>query len=234
MLWEILLLDFFAVGDCGTGLFCFGRFHCWTFLLWEIPLLDFFTVGYSDAGLSSQWANEQASRQLQNARSILNILHCKPIPCNKNRVSPVKFSHREIPVMKTGVPAMRTGVSCNGNRFFPVLKTSQGKPCSGPVLALYRIAVYEIAVYQCHIFVIGAWSFVFNCSIEIAIFYNANDYGACQQVFPAISREKGCNNHRENLYSSKGKIVYVEGKPCNIYRLQAKILMITIGFLCNL
>jgi len=38
----------------------------------------------------------------------------------------VKFSHREIPVMKTGVP-------CNENRFFPVWKTSQGKPCSGPV-----------------------------------------------------------------------------------------------------
>ena len=43
--------------------------------------------------------------------------------------------------MKTGVPAMRTGVPCNENRFFPVWKTSQGKPCSGPVLALYGIAV---------------------------------------------------------------------------------------------
>ena len=56
-------------------------------------------------------------------------LHCKPIPCNENRVFPVKFSHREIPVMKTGVPAMRTGVPCNEHRFFPVWKTSQGKPC---------------------------------------------------------------------------------------------------------
>ena len=45
------------------------------------------------------------------------------------------------PVMKTGVPAMRTGVPCNENRFFPVWKTSQGKPCFGPVLALYRIVV---------------------------------------------------------------------------------------------
>ena len=35
--------------------------------------------------------------------------------------------------------------------------------------------------------------------------------------------EKGCKNHRETLYSSKGKIVYyVVGKPCNIYRLQGK------------
>ena len=66
---------------------------------------------------------------------------CKPIPCNENRVFPVKFSHREIPVMKTGVPAMRTGVPCNENRFFSGWKTSQGKPRSGPVLALYRIAV---------------------------------------------------------------------------------------------
>ena len=69
------------------------------------------------------------------------FVHCKPIPCNENRVFPVKFSHREIPVMITGVPAMRTGVPCNQNRFFPVWKTSQGKPCSGPVLALYGIAV---------------------------------------------------------------------------------------------
>ena len=40
-------------------------------------------------------------------KSCLKIdIHCKPIPCNKNRVFPVKFSHREIPVMKTGVPTM--------------------------------------------------------------------------------------------------------------------------------
>ena len=31
--------------------------------------------------------------------------------------------------------------------------------------------------------------------------------------------KKGCKNHRETQYSSKGKIVYVVGKPCNIYRL---------------
>ena len=55
----------------------------------------------------------------------------------------MKFSHREIPVTTTGVPAMRTGVPCNENRVFPVWKTSQGKPCSGPVLALYRIAVQQ-------------------------------------------------------------------------------------------
>ena len=57
---------------------------------------------------------------------------------------PVKFSHREIPVMKTGVPAMGTGVHCIGDRVFPVWKTSQGKPCTGPVLALYGIAVHRI------------------------------------------------------------------------------------------
>ena len=44
-MWEILLLDFFAVGDCGTGLFCCGRFYCWTFLLWEILMLDFLASG---------------------------------------------------------------------------------------------------------------------------------------------------------------------------------------------
>ena len=40
--------------------------------------------------------------------------------------------------------------------------------------------------------------------------------------FSAISMEKGRKNHRETLYSSKGKIVYVVGKPCNIYRLRGK------------
>ena len=40
--------------------------------------------------------------------------------------------------------------------------------------------------------------------------------------FSAISMEKGCKNHKEAVYSSKGKIVYVVGKPCNIYRLQGK------------
>ena len=36
---------------------------------------------------------------------------------------------------------MRTGVPCNENRFFPVRISTQGKTCSGPVLALYGIAV---------------------------------------------------------------------------------------------
>ena len=67
--------------------------------------------------------------------SAASMLYTEPIPCNENRVFHVKFSPREIPVMKTGVPAMRTGVPCNEN-------TSQGKPFSGPVLALYRISVY--------------------------------------------------------------------------------------------
>ena len=48
-------------------------------------------------------------------------------------------------------------------------------------------------------------------------------------VFPAISIEKGCKNHKETLYSSKGKIVYVVGKPCNTYRLQGNPIII-IGF----
>ena len=56
----------------------------------------------------------------------------------------------------------------------------------------------------------------------LVTFYTANFFRGLRglQVFPAISMEKGCKNHRETLYSSKGKIVYVVGKPCNIYRLQ--------------
>ena len=34
--------------------------------------------------------------------------------------------------------------------------------------------------------------------------------------------EKGCKSHREILNSSKGMIVSVVGKPCNIHRLQGK------------
>ena len=41
--------------------------------------------------------------------------------------------------------------------------------------------------------------------------------------------EKGCKNHRKTLYSSKRKIVYVVGKPCNIYRLRGNPIVI-IGF----
>ena len=55
----------------------------------------------------------------------------------------------------------------------------------------------------------------------------------CLQVFPAIAMEKGYKNHREILYSSKEKIVYVVGKPCNIYRLRGNPIII-MGFPCNL
>ena len=48
----------------------------------------------------------------------------------------------------------------------------------------------------------------------------------CLQVFPPISMKKGCKNHRETLYSSKGKIVYEVGKPCNIYRLWGNPIVI--------
>ena len=50
--------------------------------------------------------------------------------------------------------------------------------------------------------------------------YTANVYrdlqGSCR-FFSA----KGSKNHRETLYSSKGKIVYVIGNPCNIQRFKA-------------
>ena len=68
-------------------------------------------------------------------------LHCKPIPGNDDRDFPVYSFSQGIPCNEYRVPAMRTGVPCNENRFFPVRKSTQGKPCSGPVLALYGIAV---------------------------------------------------------------------------------------------
>ena len=41
--------------------------------------------------------------------------------------------------------------------------------------------------------------------------------------------EKASKNHKETLNSSKGKIVYVVGKPCNIYILQGNPI-VSIGF----
>ena len=38
--------------------------------------------------------------------------------------------------------------------------------------------------------------------------------------------ETGCKNHRETLYSSKGKVAYVMGKPCNIYRLRGNPIVV--------
>ena len=64
----------------------------------------------------------------------LTYIHCKPIPCNENRLLPVKFFPQGNPCHENSVPALRKGVPCNENRFFIVRKTSQGKPCTGPVL----------------------------------------------------------------------------------------------------
>ena len=51
--------------------------------------------------------------------------------------------------------------------------------------------------------------------------------------FPCTIYGKGLKNHRETLYSSKGKIAYVVGKPCNIYRLRGNPIII-MGFPPNL
>ena len=45
--------------------------------------------------------------------------------------------------------------------------------------------------------------------------------------------EKGCKNHRETLYSSKGKIVYIVGKPHDNYRISPQYVNIT-GFPHNI
>ena len=51
-------------------------------------------------------------------------------PCNENRD-----------------PAMRTGVPCDENRFFPVEIGSQGVPCE-----LYRVWVYSVTNKILHLF----------------------------------------------------------------------------------
>ena len=44
--------------------------------------------------------------------------------------------------------------------------------------------------------------------------------------FVCFSESLNFKNQRETLYSSKGKIVYVVGKPCNIYRLRGNPIVI--------
>ena len=44
-MWEIVVLDYFEVGDSTAGLFWSGRFCYWTFLKWKILMLDFLASG---------------------------------------------------------------------------------------------------------------------------------------------------------------------------------------------
>ena len=93
--------------------------------------------------------NVQALQWSQNLFLValyIICLHCKPIPCNENRVFPVKFFSQGNPCNENRVPATRKGVPWYANRFFPVRKTSQGKPCTGPVRDCSVFAV-EHALY---------------------------------------------------------------------------------------
>ena len=56
-------------------------------------------------------------------------LHCKPIPVMKTGVSCVLFPTGKNLFPSTGNPVMKTG-------FYLCGKSTQGKPCSGAVLAL--------------------------------------------------------------------------------------------------
>ena len=58
-----------------------------------------------------------------------------PFPVIIKGISLCANSHREFPVTNTG--SLRTRVPCNENRFFPLRISTQGKPCSGPALALF-------------------------------------------------------------------------------------------------
>ena len=80
-MWEIVVLDyfdvgdstagFFAVGDFGTGLFCCGRFYCWTFLLWEILMLDFLASGQMNR--QAKWPPEVTLIQIEHFCNV--VLH---------------------------------------------------------------------------------------------------------------------------------------------------------------
>ena len=64
----------------------------------------------------------------------LITLQTHPGPVMKTGFSPCTFSHREKPPVYSGNPVMKTGFSL-------CWKSTQGKPCSGPVLACSVIFV---------------------------------------------------------------------------------------------
>ena len=108
------------------------------FSLAGIPVMK---TGFSLLGKSTQgnpWSSPSVSTFFpisEFSYFIIDSTHCKPIPVMKTGFSLCTFPNREKTVFITGIPA-------NVNRFFPVWESTQGKPCSGPVLALYVIAVH--------------------------------------------------------------------------------------------
>jgi hypothetical protein len=65
---------------------------------------------------------------------------------------------------------MRTGFPCNENRVFPVRKSTQGKPCSGPVLALSGIAVYGAKKLFIHVINLFQRLFFEDSKCKISVF----------------------------------------------------------------
>ena len=60
--------------------------------------------------------------------------------------------------------------------------------------------------------------------------YTANvyrDLRGSHRFFSVISMEKGWRDSQRNLYFSKGKIVYVVGKPYDNYRISPQSVNIT-------
>ena len=120
----------------------------------QIPQLSF---GNKDAGMVGIWTKASIlehrhtqslyliSKQNPLDRSCMLIGHAhqgskpsqRPGGARMGKTKGISLctnSHRKIPVMITGVP-------CNENRFLPLRISTQGKPCSGPFMAMYRIAV---------------------------------------------------------------------------------------------
>ena len=79
-------------------------------------------------------------------------------------------------------------------------------------------------------------SLIYTAKSSIFYYYRAilkmftGVYGLYVDFFCSIGMymEKVCKNHKETLYSSKEKIVYVVGKPCNIYRLRGNPIVIIV------
>ena len=75
------------------------------------------------------------SKVLSNtSRNQLEYIHCKPIPVMRTGISLCSISIGKTLFSLQGSQLMKTGFSLCG-------KFTQGKPCSGPVLALCGIAV---------------------------------------------------------------------------------------------
>ena len=116
---------------CGSPTFiCLPTFPSSMFILWPTSILESI-IRISMWSLKPFKTNLWAILVLishESGKAYSNFLHCKPIPVMKTGFYLWSFSRRKTCFHYRDL-CKENRVPCNANRFFPVRKTSQGKPC---------------------------------------------------------------------------------------------------------